>query len=123
MTITLMCAPSQQWDIEMGTFASLEAARAGLEAAKAEWDAQGGNAAACRWYAWDDDLRRAVAPLSEAQPYPPGRSGISASEALDGPREQKIRDLESIIEECEGWGTDEATALADEAREYLAELA
>lgn len=46
----------------------------------------------------------------------------AASEALDGPRSQKIRDLESIIEECKDWGTPEAAALAEEAAEYLEEI-
>lgn len=64
---SLMCAPSDQADIDMGTFDSIEAARADLATAKAEIDANNlegmKTADECRWYVWDVEARAVVCEL------------------------------------------------------------
>jgi hypothetical protein len=53
---------------------------------------------------------------------PMGLTPESVRNALDGPREQRIAQLKHILAELEGWDTEEAAALRDEANEALREL-
>ena len=53
---------------------------------------------------------------------PEGITKESASYALDGPMEQRISDLNRIVSALDGWDTEEAVILRDEAQEYLDEL-
>jgi len=54
-------------------------------------------------------------------PLPATLTDESAFLALDGPHDQRIRELRMIIELCDGHPTDEAAALSAEAQDYLNE--
>lgn len=55
-------------------------------------------------------------------PLPDGLFPESAEQALNGPIDQRIRELRAMASACEEWGTTEAKELAMEAAEYLSEL-
>jgi len=53
--------------------------------------------------------------------FPATLTAESAFLALDGPHDQRIRELRTIIKLCSGHPTDEAAALSAEAQDYLDE--
>lgn len=58
----------------------------------------------------------------EKQGLPDGLTIESAHYALDGPIEQRIHDLKHLVSRLDGWATNEADCLRDEATENLSEL-
>jgi len=53
--------------------------------------------------------------------FPATLTAESAFLALDGPHDQRIRELRMIIELCSNHLTDEAASLSAEAQDYLDE--